>query len=237
MKKKTEKKLLQTVKNNYEEIALHFSETRKKEIWPELKRMADQVEENSLVLDIACGNGRLLKAFAEKKIKYFGLDQSQQLIKIAQERFPGLFFINHDMLELSKLDFKKIGLPHKFDYIFLIAVLQHIPGKKRRIDFLKNLKNYLAPEAKIMVSNWNIWEKPKYKKLIYKTYFLKMLGKNDLDFGDILFDWKDSSGKALSKRYYHAFRKNELKKIFRKAGYKIEKNHKDEHNIYLIAKI
>ena len=80
-----------------------------------------------------------------------------------------------------------------------------------------------------------MWEIPRYKKLIYKTFLLKLIGKNYLDFGDVVFDWKDNTGKITSRRYYHAFTKNDLKKLFKKAGFKIEKIYKDKYNFYIIA--
>jgi len=235
MKKETEKELLKIVKNNYEDIAKHFSETRKKYIWPELKNLAEMVPENSSVLDLGCGNGRLIDAF-EQKISYFGIDQSEALIKLAKERYPDNVFITGNALDLNKIDFKKNEIPSKYDFIFSIAVLQHIPGKKKRIEMLRSLKNNLKPEGKLVVSNWNIWEIPKFRKLIFKTYLLKCLGKNNFDFGDIVFDWKDSSGKITGQRYYHAFTKRELREIFNKAGFRIEKLYKDKYNFYIVAK-
>ena len=234
MLKKTEKELLTIVKNNYEEIAEHFSETRKKYIWPELKEIASKVKEGQTILDLGCGNGRLIEAF-NKKINYFGIDQSEALIKLAKKRYPDYSFITGNALTLNKINFKGKGFPQKFDYIFSIAVLQHIPGKQKRIELIKSLKNNLKPEGKIVFSNWNMWEIPKYKKLIYKTFLLKLIGKNSLDFGDVIFDWKDSSGNITSRRYYHAFTKKELKKIFKKAGFKIDKIYKDKYNFYIIA--
>ena len=234
MLKKTEKELLNIVKNNYEEIAEHFSETRKKEIWPELKKISSEVKENQNILDLGCGNGRLIDAF-DKKINYFGIDQSEALIKLAKERYPNYSFITGDALALSKINLKEKNFPQKFDYIFSIAVLQHIPGKQKRIELIKSLKNNLNPKGKVVFSNWNMWEIPKYKKLIYKTFLLKLIGKNSLDFGDVVFDWKDNTGKITSRRYYHAFTKKDLKKLFKKAGFKVEKIYKDKYNFYLIA--
>ncbi len=40
------------------------------------------------ILDLGCGNGRLLGALQEKKINYTGVDFSGELIKRAIENFP-----------------------------------------------------------------------------------------------------------------------------------------------------
>jgi len=57
-----------------------------------------------------------------------------------------------------------------------------------------------------------------------------------MDFGDVLFDWKNSRGEALSQRYYHAFTKPELRRIAKKAGLKIGDMYKDEKNYYLVLR-
>ena len=61
MNKKTQKELLDIVKQNYEEIADQFSETRKKHLWPELIELTKNIKEGSSILDVGCGNGRLSK--------------------------------------------------------------------------------------------------------------------------------------------------------------------------------
>jgi hypothetical protein len=55
-----------------------------------------------------------------------------------------------------------------------------------------------------------------------------------MDFGDIIFDWKNNDGEIAGKRYYHAFRKRELKKIIKKAGLKTRRIYKDKYNYYAI---
>ena len=64
MDKKTEDNLLSVVKENYEEVAHDFAETRKKPLWPELIKLAQRVEAGDRVLDVGCGSGRLITAFA-----------------------------------------------------------------------------------------------------------------------------------------------------------------------------
>ena len=54
-----------------------------------------------------------------------------------------------------------------------------------------------------------------------------------MDFGDLLFDWR-APGSLMSKRYYHAFRQSELKKLVKKSGLKAEKIFRDNFNYYLV---
>jgi SAM-dependent methyltransferase len=125
-----------------------------------------------------------------------------------------------------------------FDYVFSIALLHHLPGSDLRIAALKQLKNKVSEDGKIIIIVWNLWGQKKFRKLIYKFFLLKLIKKNlpvgRMDFGDILFDWKNSAGEAQSRRYYHAFTKMELRKIIKKSGLKIEKLYKDKFNYYAI---
>jgi SAM-dependent methyltransferase len=228
MDKQTQKELLEIVKRNYEEIADDFCETRKKKLWPELIKIAEIVKENKKILDIGCGNGRLVEAFNNKKIEYLGIDNSEELIKKAKELHRDCVFKIGNILNLGAIP------EHDFDYIFCVAVLHHIPGSNQQIFAVKQLKNKLKPEGKIILVVWNLWTHKKFRKLIYKYFLLKLIKKNKMDFGDILFDWKNNQGEIVSQRYYHAFKARELKKIFKKAGLKIEKIYKDQYNYYAI---
>lgn len=222
MKEKTKKKLENIVKNSYSQTAHEFSLSREKEIWPKLKEMANLVENNKKVLDLGCGSGRLLKAFKGKKIDYLACDQEEKLINIAQKNWP-----NHKFI-VSNLDEIPSG---PFDYIFLIAVIHHIPSRKKRLEVLESLRKKLNDEGKIIISVWNL--RKSRPKLVLKTYF-KHLFKEPLEFGDVLFPWRKNHGQELITRYYHAFSKKELKNLVKKAGFKIEKIEEDKYNIWLV---
>jgi len=233
MDKQTQKELLNIVGRNYEEIAEHYNETRKKHLsplWDELKKICDLVEDWQSVLDVGCGNGRLLELFKDKKINYLGIDSSKELIGFAKKRFPEYKFIEGNILDLGEI--KEIN----FNYVFSIAVLHHLPGKDLRVKALRQLKNKVKEDGRIVITVWAMWGQEKFRKIIIKFILLKLIGKNKMDVGDILFDWKNSKGEVISKRYYHAFRKRELKKIVKKAGLKIEKIYKDKFNYYLMIK-
>lgn len=232
MDKKTQKELLNLVEKNYEQIAEHYSETRKKHmspLWEELLNYGKQIKTGSKVLDVGCGNGRLLNIF-NKKIGYLGVDNSEKLLAEARKLHPDFEFKKADIFGLSKLP------ELNFDYVFCIAVFHHIPGRDLRIQALKQLKNKINEDGRIILTVWNLRAQDKYKKLIWKFFILKLLKKNKMDYGDILFDWKNPKGEIVSKRYYHAFSKRELKKIAKKADLKIKKLFKDDYNLYLVLK-
>ncbi len=226
MDNQTRDKLLKVVQNNYQTIAQDFNVTRHKEIWLEIRRVAAGVKSGDRILDLGCGNGRLLEALKEKQIEYLGIDNSPELIKLAQENYPNRFLV-HDIVELKQL------VDNNFDYIFCLAVLQHIPSTALKVEVLREIKKKLKPNGQIIISNWNLWQ-GKHRKLVYKAYFKKIIGRSSLGWGDILFFWKNSAGEEISQRYYHAFTKKELMQLAKKAGLETMKIYKDKHNYWLI---
>jgi 2-polyprenyl-3-methyl-5-hydroxy-6-metoxy-1,4-benzoquinol methylase len=228
MNKQTQKELLEIVKKNYEEIAEQFDETRKKHIWPELVELVKEIKNGESILDVGCGNGRLLEALQDRKVNYLGVDSSAKLVELAKMKYPSMKFSLGDILELGQLP------EINFDYVFCIAVLQHIPGRKLQIDAVRQLRNKVNENGKVIISVWNMWAQEKYRRLIIKFALLKLIKKNKMELGDILFDWKNAQGMSVSKRYYHAFHKFELIRICQKAGFKVERIYSDAYNYYAI---
>lgn len=145
------KKIITSVKNTYDTIGKEFSASRQY-IWPDLKPFLDKVEPNSSVLDVGCGNGRLLLGLP-KTINYTGLDISKELLNEAKKNHPRHKFIE---IDITKEQVWK-NLPH-YDYIFCIAVLHHLPTRKNQLFALKQIKEHLNLNGKILITTWNLWQ-------------------------------------------------------------------------------
>jgi len=238
MDKTTQQNLLDLVKGNYDEIAVSFNSVRRKSLWPGLVKLAAPVKDGDRVLDVGCGNGRLLQALAGKNIEYLGLDESVKLIDLARSNWKmsaGLRdgnwqFMTGNILKLDKLP------DQDYDYVFCIAVLHHLPGKDLRIEALKQMKDKVKADGKIIITVWNLWRQKKFSRLIHKFTGAKIMGKHKMDFGDILFDWKNNLGQPVSRRYYHAFTKRELIRAVKQAGLRLEKLYKDKYNYYAVLR-
>jgi len=230
MESKVRDNLQKLVRDSYQAIASDFNVTRQKKIWPEIEKIVSRIKDGDKILDIGCGNGRLLSVLANKQINYLGVDNSSELIKLAQRNYPNQQFKIGDILQLDLIPEKN------FDYIFCIAVLQHIPSKKWRLEALKQLKEKIGVEGQIIVSNWNLWANPKHRPLLFKSYWSKILGKNQLDFGDIVFPWKNSQGQPVSSRYYHAFTALEIKKMIKLSQLRVANKIINKYNYWYILK-
>ncbi len=212
MKREIALKILNDVRESYDKIAEDFSRTRKN-VWEEFKSLAGYVHVGDRVLDLGCGNGRLVELFHGKPIEYFGIDHSAKLIKIATNKYPHQNFQVFDGL---KIPFKD----NYFDEIYCIAVLHHIPGKVLRQEFLEEARRVLKPGGQLILSVWNLFNCRDYLRLIFKFTFKKLIGKAEIDFFDVIEPY---FGKEKAQRYIHLFRKRELKREIARAGFLIEK--------------
>lgn len=252
--------IIKKTKEDYNRIAPHFDVTRKLP-WDEFEEFKKYIWENANILDLGCGNGRLV-SFLNKITKdspllqrtvlcnrYVGLDISEEIIKTAKKNHPGFEFLIGDF---SKLPFED----DTFDIIFSIASFHHIPSEELRLEALEEMKRVLRKDGKILMTVWNLWDQEKYQRYIksttdewisnnyssnemrsLKSSHLAPLDSNnsEYDVGDSLIPWKSPEGKVLAERYYHAFRELELKELFKKAELKIEKISTGKFNITLIT--
>jgi ubiquinone/menaquinone biosynthesis C-methylase UbiE len=140
-------KILEENKQTYNEVANEFNETRNKHdsLMDELKKY---VKNNEKVLDLGCGSGRLCKLFNNQDIDYTGVDFSENLIDIAKEKH-GDYFKVANILNLPFLD-------EKFDSVWSIAALHHIPSNKLRKRVLSEIKRVLVPNGRVIVTCWRI---------------------------------------------------------------------------------
>ncbi|MGB9877336.1 MAG: class I SAM-dependent methyltransferase [bacterium] len=199
------------MKETYEKVALEFSQTRQKP-WEEMNDLAREVFEGAKVLDIGCGNGRLLYSLPSN-IRYLGVDICKGLIEEARKRHPDKRFIVGDFLSLP---YNRLG--GDYDFIFAIAVFHHLPTKRTRLNFLSKARKLLNKRGKLMLTVWNLWGEDKHKDKI------------DED-GDIFVPF----GKEKAPRYYHAFKIEEMKNLAREARLEIERI-KSNRNLVFVLK-
>lgn len=197
------------LKETYNSVAEEFSRTRKK-VWEEMEYLASKVWEGAKVLDVGCGNGRLLQVLPPN-ITYLGIDLSGGLIREARKAHPEKKFITGDFLSLP---YSKLG--SDYDFIFAIAVLHHFPTKRTRLNFLIKAKKLLQKNGKLVLTVWNLLGEGKYRENIDEK-------------GDIFIPF----GQKKVPRYYHAFTKEELFQLAEEAGFQIEE-FGENRNFFLV---
>lgn len=192
---------------DYNKFAETFSKSRKNLKWLEIDYFIDYINTNFhkqiSILDVGCGNWRLLKSLKNSKMdfKYLWTDSSEWMINEAKILFPENQFQTLDMLNIDKIW-------QKFDIIFFIASFHHLYTVENRLNVLNKARNLLNTWWIIMMTNWNLLWRNNFEK--YEESYL----------------WKGDFNIKIGKftRYYHSFQLNELDNLFVSSGFKIINN-------------
>ena len=236
MDQKTTNKILHETEAGYDLISKKFSQTRK-HFWRELEFLKDFCAQGNNVLDFGCGNGRLLELIGDiPNVQYHGLDVSQGLIDLARQRY---FASNAHFDKISPSQTSLAFQDNFFNTIYSIAVFHHFPSKNYRREVAAELYRTTNNGGHIIITVWYLWQ-PKYLKNILRNWREKIFetlirmsgvlsagsrhdsGVKNLDWNDCAISFTDNEGKKF-QRFHHAFTKHELKRLFKNAGFAIER--------------
>lgn len=219
MKNQKDQNILNSVKDSYQTIAEDFSTTRQVE-WKEFVFFKPYLKENDSILDLGCGNGRLVKFlqdhYQDKKFNYLGIDNSSKLIKLAKLIHPKFEFIEGDLINIPQEE-------NKYDIVFCIAAFHHLPSKKLRIKALNEMHRVLTKNGIIIITVWNLWQS-KYFKENMDALLKSVLSLGKHRFNDLYIPWKDADQLVKTKRFYHNFMPFELNSLIKKSNFKILDN-------------
>lgn len=194
-------------RDGYDRVAEDWDKTRQN-LWPELlSEIEKYIIPKSKILDLGCGNGRLIKDINKFEIDYTGIDISDALIKIAREKydehsFPKIKLATFDGLALNnKTNTANVNFDNEtFDQVISIAVLHHLPPAKV-IDWLKEANRVTKSGSINIFTTWNLSE---------SNYDLNENGDAVIGF----IHHKNT-------RYVHYYNHSEIKDIFTQSGFEI----------------
>ncbi len=126
-------------------VFYHLTEIRKNILnWYPLK-------ENASVLEIGAGMGAVTSVLCEKAKKVTCVELSKQRATAIANRNK-----SRENLEIIVANLNDVQFSEKFDYITLIGVFEYAPiytnSKKPFFDFLKQIKQFLKPDGKILMA-------------------------------------------------------------------------------------
>ena len=109
------------------------------------------------ILDVGCGCGALHELCKRElpSLKYYGIDYSENAIKIAKKTWSEDSFSVKDYLSL---DYKYVS---KFDLIHMGALLDVLPNGDEALDYIMSL----TPKS-ILIGRMKLTDKESYMKLI-----------------------------------------------------------------------
>jgi tRNA (uracil-5-)-methyltransferase TRM9 len=207
----------------YQTFASAFSSTRR-HLQPGVQRALRSIPPASRVLDLGCGSGELARGLARRGFHgtYLGIDSSPAMIDLARERaaFPWVEFEQADIVEDDWAGSRR----QRYDRIFLLAALHHVPGDDRRRRLLSGVARTIAASGCLTLSVWRFETSPRWMKRIIPWNTIG-LAQDDLDPGDCLLDWRHG---GLGLRYVHLFSDEELEALAWNSGFKIVEGYRSD---------
>lgn len=132
-----------------------------------IARLLEDLAPGSLILDVACGTGRITKFLYEKNYKAWGVDISAEMLETARQNLS----VQNGEVKFFQGEAENLPFaPRLFEAVFAIKLLGHVPPEQR-IGILRELKR--VSRGKVVVSYYysSILHnfKRRLKKVLKKT--------------------------------------------------------------------
>ncbi|MCR5609793.1 MAG: class I SAM-dependent methyltransferase [Lachnospiraceae bacterium] len=203
-----EKEILELVKKESDVLKILKEDNR----WPVLYHLSPErhnilewypFDKDAEVLEVGAGCGAVTGAIC-KKVKSVTCND----LSLTRSSINAYRNKEFDNLEIMVGNFNHVKFEKKYDYITLIGVLEYAgyytEGNNPFVDFLKNIKQYLKEDGKVLIA-------------IENKFGLKYwAGFREDHIGDYFVGLENYEGVSQKVR---TFSKDELKDIFEEAGY------------------
>nr|XP_023020411.1 alkylated DNA repair protein alkB homolog 8 isoform X1 [Leptinotarsa decemlineata] len=237
----------------YENIALHFSDTRHKP-WPNVLDFVMSFNRGSMLVDVGCGNGKYLGL--NRDIFDIGCDRSFGLIDVCSRKGFETFMSNCLALPLKD---------NSVDGCLSIAVIHHLATEERRLRAVQEMVRILKVGGRALIY---VWAKDQHKGKQKSAYIMQdrknrvaeqeilfnevneevpisdrvtlpiHVNRTQFKHKDVLVPWKLKSDNKLQDtflRFYHVFDEKELENLCRKINsVEIIKSYYDQGNWCII---
>jgi tRNA (uracil-5-)-methyltransferase TRM9 len=201
----------------YAAFAGEFARTRRG--WPPgFEHILSYLPVGANVLDLGCGNGRLLAFLAGRgwRGRYVGVDNDPQLRSLARE-----VALNHPAIQAAfvQADLTQPGWPVRIagehpDRVVCLAALHHIPGRANREHLLQDCVALLPAGGILILSTWQFMSSGRLRAKILSWDTIG-LDAGDVETGDYLLSW---GGGAAGLRYCASIDPPELQALAAGAG-------------------
>lgn len=229
----------------YAERALDFDSSRSRP-WQGWTRALDGLPAGAAlrVLDLGCGNGRLLAHLRERFAitAFVGTDSCAPLITVARGRYTSA----QARFEHAEL-FDEQGAPElpegAFDVVTMMGVLHHVPSRQARRALVHGAFERTAPGGRLVLTVWRFERDSRLSKrtiawrdAIASDPDLASLDIAQLEPGDTLLQWNKG---ARAVRYCHAIGDGEIEAWLADLPAQVERFYADgdgELNEYVVLK-
>jgi alkylated DNA repair protein alkB family protein 8 len=185
------------VRQVYEKIAPHFSQTRRSAAWPAVGAFLEGLPPRRIVLDLGGGNGR--HAYVASLAGHWGLNlDAAHAFCLISRSLHSLPSITASMLEIPLRS-------STVDAITCIAALHHLSTAAHRAAAVSEMLRILTLGGRAIIYVW-AKEQPRFA---------------DDDEQDVLVPWHSDGGRGggeIHQRFYHLFLAGELEGLCVAAG-------------------
>lgn len=222
-KQRAEQIVAQTLQQ-YDRISENFDSTRNTST--DFTLLSSYVKPENLVLDVGCGNGRIIDVLRDSGANLICTDGSGELVRIAQERYAAdvekgwLGFVHRDAFNLP-FD------SHQFDVVFMMAVMHHIPSSELRQHLMREIHGMTKKGGTFVGTTWNLRSREFAER--YKLAEQLAQPRPGYDAGDVEIPWKAYGAEEM--RYCHAYTLDELRALFTDTGWRVEKLYPAERTL------
>ena len=135
------------VERGYDRVAHDYARLEGKTQWPRMqwiKKLLNQLESGSSVLDLGCGSGDPVDVEISKVHKVTGVDISQTQINLARQNVPAGDFLHEDA---GSVEFPAAS----FDAVISFYTLEHIPREEHQT-IVRRIYHWLRPGGLLLIS-------------------------------------------------------------------------------------
>ena len=214
---------MKEVQSMYDQVGTYFSKTRKKQYgqksynWPIVQKYLDTLQAGETVLDVGCGDGRLVSGLPQGVI-YLGFDFSRVLLESARMTYPERQFLYGDVCDKSVW-----ARLQQYDAVFSIALLHHLPTRERQLELMVEMNQHVKTGGLLFLTTWNLW---------HEQMAQKGIERENLKAGEVI----EMKFDQTPGRYVVAIDLPYLTGLLSEAGWEVLKLGYDEQNLVAIAR-
>lgn len=183
----------------------------------ETKYLAEKIAKDSSVLDVGCGDGRIIKIILETTQNVTGVDNEPAAIQEARERLASFPSVKLSVADGLKLPFEN----NVFDVVVFMMTLVNLGQNK--VAILKEIQRVLKTDGVVILS---VYSEDAYETRL-AMYTEIGLPIKSVSGGNFTFDAMDTAKTS------EQFSQMELTSIVQEAGFKIVDIQKVEGIAYL----
>lgn len=214
----------------YQTFGGAFAATRRR-VQPGIRKVLEHIPKNGYWLDLGCGSGALAQLWLQQGRQggYHGLDFSAVLLQEARDMLageeinPGLD-IRFDEADLLSPAWPAIVERKNYDGILCFAAMHHIPAYEKRLQLVRQVREFLVEGGSFIHSNWQFQHSP---RLVARIQPWSQIGLQAecLEEGDTLLDWRyalPGQSEQVGYRYVHRFSEDEFERLAQEGGFEIK---------------